>query len=205
MIKALSIQELYNPTAKVMHNVNRHSDTEMLEEWALLQKCTAQPALFRSIYNKYYEQVFRFIQRRTNDMELSADICAQVFLKAMQSLNNYKFQNVPYSSFLYRVATNEVVAHFRSQQRNRTVSIEEGGLRDIASELENNDVEEYKPLLMKALATLKDEEMQLIELRFFEKKSFKEVAEIMDLTENSAKVRSYRIIDKLKVFFKNAK
>jgi RNA polymerase sigma-70 factor, ECF subfamily len=204
MIKALSIQELYNPTAQVMHNVNRHSDAEMLQEWALLQKCTAQPALFRSIYDKYYEQVFRFIQRRTNDMELSADICAQVFLKAMQSLPKYKFQNVPYSSFLYRVAANEVVAHFRLVQRHRTVSIDDSGLRDIASEFDDSDADDHKPMLMKALTTLKEDEMQLIELRFFEKKSFKEVADIMDMTENNAKVKSYRIIDKLKTYFKNA-
>jgi len=42
--------------------------------------------------------------------------------------------------------------------------------------------------------------MQLIELRFFEKNAFLEIGEIMGITENNAKVRTYRILDKLKQF-----
>ena len=51
---------------------------------------------------------------------------------------------------------------------------------------------------------LPDAEMQMLELRFFEKKSFAEVGEIIGITENNAKVRTYRILDKLKINFKKA-
>ena len=39
-------------------------------------------------------------------------------------------------------------------------------------------------------------------MRFFEKRSFKEIAEILDITENNAKVKLYRALDKLKAIFK---
>jgi RNA polymerase sigma-70 factor (ECF subfamily) len=50
---------------------------------------------------------------------------------------------------------------------------------------------------------LDNEEMELIELRYFEKHSFKEVGEILEITENNAKVRTYRVLEKLKKLFKN--
>jgi RNA polymerase sigma-70 factor (ECF subfamily) len=47
------------------------------------------------------------------------------------------------------------------------------------------------------------EALQLIELRFFENKSFKEIAAILEVTENNAKVRTYRVLDQLKKEMKN--
>ena len=51
------------------------------------------------------------------------------------------------------------------------------------------------------LSQLKENDMQLIELRFFEKRSFREMGEILDLTENNAKVKTFRALEKLKQLF----
>jgi RNA polymerase sigma-70 factor (ECF subfamily) len=48
---------------------------------------------------------------------------------------------------------------------------------------------------------LKEKDLQLIELRFFEKRSFKEIGEILDITENNAKVKSFRALEKLKQLY----
>jgi RNA polymerase sigma-70 factor (ECF subfamily) len=45
---------------------------------------------------------------------------------------------------------------------------------------------------------LPEDELQLIEMRFFEKRAFKEIAEIMMMTENNAKVKLYRILERIK-------
>ena len=49
---------------------------------------------------------------------------------------------------------------------------------------------------------MKETDIQLIEMRFFEKRNFREIGEILDLTENNAKVKTFRAIDKLKQLFK---
>ena len=49
---------------------------------------------------------------------------------------------------------------------------------------------------------LPEDELQLIEMRFFEKRSFKEIGEILEITENNAKVKTYRILEKLKKIIK---
>jgi RNA polymerase sigma-70 factor (ECF subfamily) len=61
------------------------------------------------------------------------------------------------------------------------------------------DDEERRQELLKALSVLKPEEMMLIELRFFEKRAFAEIGAILGMTENNAKVKTYRILDKLKI------
>jgi RNA polymerase sigma-70 factor (ECF subfamily) len=58
--------------------------------------------------------------------------------------------------------------------------------------------------LLKAISHLKPNQVQLIELRFFEKRSFKEMGEILGLTENNAKVKTFRTLSKLKEVMEKA-
>ena len=55
-----------------------------------------------------------------------------------------------------------------------------------------------KKRLFDSLAKMKEKDMQLIEMRFFEKRSFREIGEILEITENNAKVKAFRAIEKLK-------
>lgn len=170
----------------------------MQEEWLEVQAAQRDPARFRPLYNRYYEPIFRFIFRRTNQEELTADICSQVFLKALQRLKSYSYKGVPFSAWLYRIASNEVAQHYRATQKNRVVSIEDSSFSDMIDELDEQNTEGLRQQLLATLDTLKDGDLQLIELRFFEQRSFREVAEITGITENNAKVRTYRILERMK-------
>jgi len=78
------------------------SNEAMQSEWLEIQEAQVSPAKFRPLYDRYYEAIFRFVYRRTADESLSADICAQVFLKALQRIQKYQFKGVPFSAWLYR-------------------------------------------------------------------------------------------------------
>jgi RNA polymerase sigma-70 factor (ECF subfamily) len=65
-------------------------------------------------------------------------------------------------------------------------------------EMDTQDNEVHLENLVKVLDTLKDTDLQLIEMRFFEQRPFKEIADILDMTESNAKVRTYRILERLK-------
>jgi len=170
----------------------------MQQEWLEVQAAQSNPARFRPLYNRYYDPIFRFIFRRTNEEELTADICSQVFLKALQRLNSYSFKGVPFSAWLYRIASNEIAQHYRASQKNRVVSMEESSFSDMIDELDERDTEGLRQQLLQTLDQLREGDLQLIELRFFEQRSFKEVAEIAGITENNAKVRTYRILERMK-------
>lgn len=175
-------------------------DTVIQTEWLEIQEAQQQPAKFRPLYDRYYKSVYEFVYRRTGDKDLSGDLCAQVFLKALEHLGNYTFKGVPFSSWLFRIASNEVAQHYRNNQKMRVVSVEETDLLTLVEELgENHEEKEQDRLkLMEVLKTLKAEDMQMILMRFFEKHSFKEIADILEISESNAKVRTYRILQRLR-------
>ncbi len=170
----------------------------MQAEWQEIQAAQRNPAHFQPLYNRYYNPIFRYIYRRTNNEELTADLCSQVFLKALQKLGGYEYKGVPFSAWLYRIASNEVAQHYRNTQKTRVVSVEDANLGDMIDELEEDNTEAQRAQLIKMLDGLNESDLQLIELRFFEQRPFKEVADIMDITESNAKVRTYRILKNLK-------
>lgn len=174
------------------------SEEAVLEEWAEIQAAQANPAMFRPLYDRYFEPIFRFIYRRTADEELAGDLCSQVFLKAMQKIDTYYFRGVPFSSWLFKIAANEVSQYYRQSQKTRVVSTEETDLSDMIDTMEEPDNEIYRLNLIKVLDTLEERDMQLIEMRFFEQRPFKEIADILGMTESNAKVKTYRILERLK-------
>lgn len=173
------------------------SAAEVQEEWLEIQAAQRNPASFQPLYERYYEPVYRFVFRRTVDGDLTADLCSQVFLKALQRLSRYENRGVPFSAWLFRIASNEVAQHFRSLKTRRTVSIDEGQLhemRDAGEEVVSWQAED----LVEALDQLRESDLLIIEMRYFEQRPFKEIADILGISESNAKMKTYRILERMK-------
>jgi RNA polymerase sigma-70 factor (ECF subfamily) len=155
---------------------------------------------FGELYERYFDQIFRFIFRRLGGLEDTAgDLTQQTFMKAMANLSKYEDRGLPFGSWLYRIAQNEVSMYFRSLKKTRTVEIEERKLKDLCEEAEltaQMSIEEQERLIS-LLNDMEQENLDLIELRFFQGLSFKEIADIYSINEPSAKMRVYRILEKL--------
>ena len=184
--------------------VNKHHKTEkdLNLELEQIKAAAKNPKHFDVLYEKYFKSIYVFIYRRTDDEELAADITSQVFLRALINIKKYKFRGLPFSSWLFRIAFNEVNMFYRKESINRIVSIEKVGMNQIVEETDEQKNEESLQKVTNALSHLKTNEVEIIELRYFEKRSFAEVGEIICITENNAKVKVYRIIDKLKKLMK---
>jgi RNA polymerase sigma-70 factor (ECF subfamily) len=157
------------------------------------------PENFRVLYERYYRSIFLFILHRVADKPATADLTSQVFFKALTNLSRYRFRGLPFSAWLYRIAVNECNDLFRREKRARYVVLEESVAENLYEEMFTADAkEELKERLPYALERLRPEELQLIELRYMENRPFREVAAILDITENNAKVKVYRVLDKLR-------
>ena len=178
------------------------SKEQIGQEEELIRAAKKDSSKFDLLYKKYYEQIFLFILRRVESEDTAADITSQVFLKALTNLSKYKEIGLPFSSWLFRIARNELYDLYKQNKIEMVVSVESKGMWEMISEIGEDEKEDYTKLYM-ALADLTSDEMEMIELRFFEKLPFKEVGEILDITENNAKVRTYRILEKLKTILKN--
>lgn len=183
-------------------NEYHQSKQEILEEENLIKAAQQNSLLFEPLYNKYYEKMVRFIYQRVDSKEEAFDITSQVFYKCMLHLKKYEFRGIPFSAWLYRIAINELNMLYRSHKVDKVLNVDAAGLNHIAADIEEEDYELKHNAIAAAIALLPDEEMHLIEMRFFEKRSFKEIGDILNITENNAKVRLYRCLDKIKMMIK---
>lgn len=181
------------------------SQSEIQAEYLLIEEAKKEPSRFGKIYERYYQQIFLFVFKRVGEDENTADICSQVFLKAMLSLKKYKFQGVPFSAWLYRIAINEINQFFRKSNAQRVISMDGQNLVEMAEEVEEDHSEANIQYLLQTLQKLSTDEVQFVELRFFEKMSFREIAAVYGITENNAKVRMYRLTNKMKKLMLNLK
>jgi len=179
----------------------QHQD-QIQEEETLIKQSQADPEAFRPLYEKYFKRIFLFVHHRVGDKDLTSDITSQVFLKALLNIKKFSFRGLPFSAWLFRIALNECNDFFRKNKRYRIVSMEEDMVEHLYEELTSETrLEDLRQRLPSILQKLSVHELQIIELRFFEQRPFKEVGDILGISETYAKVRVYRILEKMKKLF----
>lgn len=179
----------------------QYTDEQISQEERQIDAAKRDPAAFAVLYEKYFNQIFMFLLRRVETKEIADDLCSQVFLKAMNYLPKYQHRGLPFSSWLFRIARNELYSAFEKNKLVPVLSIDRTGIGAMIGDMQTDTKVDYSDLYH-VLGSLDEQEMELIELRFFEGRAFKEIGEILDITENNAKVKTYRILDKLKNRFK---
>jgi RNA polymerase sigma-70 factor (ECF subfamily) len=173
-----------------------------LAEDEQIRLAMANPDDFRPLYETYFKKVYLFVLHRVGDKDLAGDLTQQVFLNALSHLGRYQFRGFPFSAWLFRIAINQCNEFFRKTKRSRTVVLEDSMIENLFTELTaDQTLEEWENKLPAILEKLEEDELYVIELRFFEERPFKEIADILGITENNAKVRTYRILEKMKKLF----
>lgn len=165
-----------------------------------IEEAQKDPRCFEPLYKRYYERILRFVYKRMANLDDTREITSGVFIKALSNIGKYRHRGHPFSSWLYRIALNEIAQFYRDASKMRVVSIDTFGLNRLSDEAGKSG-DHAAPVLAQALQQLNEDEVLLLELRFFENKPFAEVGAILEITENNAKVRTYRVLDKLREIF----
>jgi RNA polymerase sigma-70 factor (ECF subfamily) len=168
----------------------------MVNEQEIIAKAKRSMHHFTPLYTHYHKQILLFIYQRVNTKEKASDLTSQTFLKAMNNISKYEDRGFSFGSWLYKIALNEINGYYR--KNSRVVNITDGILSTLFYEIKDEEEKTKENKLMRAIKQLKNSHFQFIEMRFFENRPFKEIAEILDITESNAKVTTYRAIDKLK-------
>lgn len=176
------------------HKTKEEIDLELQQ----IEKARNNPICFEPLYNNYFDSIYRFVYNRISSYDQAGDITSQVFLKALQHLNSYTYKGVPFSAWLFRIASNEVNQYYRNQKKCISLSIDEVHIENFITEVDDTENANKKKLIFTALSRLPRSSVDLIQMRFFEDYSFREIADISGITENNAKVKVYRILDKIK-------
>ena len=153
---------------------------------------------FKHLYNLYYERIFLFLLRRSENENIAQDLTQQTFIKAMINIEKFEFKGFPFSSWLYRIGLNELNLYYRNNKKKRAISIDSNELPELAEELPNESNPSFtNENLIKAFNFLSEAEVTLVEMKYFEKRSHQEISEILGITVANAKVKLHRIIKKM--------
>ena len=175
-----------------------HRTTEqILEEQELVAAAQKNSKDFEALYNRYYLPIFRYLYQRVQQEEEAAELTSLVFAKALFNLKKYRFKGLPFSAWLYRIASNELQAMHRKNKVRRTINLRSEHLTYLVAEESDQPDETRRAQLVKALQDLQGLDLELIEMRFFEQRSFKEIGDILGMNETNARVKTHRILKRL--------
>ena len=180
------------------------SDDEIRQEYEIVERSRRDPKAFGELYEKYFDRIYYYLLRQTDDEETAGDLCSQTFVNALNHLSRYEFRGLPFSAWLYRIAANEVNKYYRKKKGKKVFSIEELRVRELVERTGTETQDWDEEMIQRILSYLKDlpiDMLQVLQLRFFEDKDFKEIAFILEMTESGAKMRTYRALDMLRRHF----
>lgn len=172
---------------------------------ALVQAAQAGgAAAFGELYERYRDAIYRFCLARTGTSHDAEDLTADVFVKALRSLDAYQDRGLPFAAFLYRIARNAAID--RSRTLRQPVSfdglvVEPAATQNVEAEA-NLAVE--KSILLTALTHLKPEHRDVITLRFIEGYAALEVAQMLGKTEGAIRTLQHRALERLRKEFDSA-
>ena len=153
---------------------------------------------FEPLYLRYYERICRYIFHRVESKDIAFELASNVFYNALSKLSTYKSKGYPFSAWLYRIAFNEVQQHYRKNKTQAILSISTSGISEIIDTIPEKLFAIDDEQLFSALESLKEDEIEIVNMRFFENRSFKEIADILEMGESACKMKVYRILEKLK-------
>ncbi len=172
---------------------------EISKEKELIKRAKKDPEAFGEIFEEYYEPIFGYVLKRTGNVHVSQDIVSETFFKALDRLWQFRWRNISISSWLYRIATNELSQYFRKNKKIRysIESLLEKGSMDFQGEinLEEEIMDQEKELEMAQewkiakgiIDSLPEKYQDVLFLRYFEDKKISEIAEILHKKEGTIK------------------
>ena len=176
------------------------SNSEMWDEDQILVSAARQDTEAAGrLFDKYYSEILGYIYHCSFDGTVAEDLTSNVFLSAFRHLGRYKWRQVPFQAWLYRIATNEVRMHWRRQKRINAVSLQPDDDEYAAGPSAGDSLEaaeEYR-LLYRALLELRMKYRTVIILRYFEDKAIAEICEITATKEGTVKSQLHRGLARL--------
>ncbi|MDB5188501.1 MAG: subfamily polymerase sigma factor, polymerase sigma-70 factor, subfamily [Candidatus Nomurabacteria bacterium] len=173
-------------------------DTGQLSDEAIVIECKKDSEYFALLVDRYVPKLTRYIRRRSlatsDDIE---DLLQNIFIKVYRNLNDYD-TTLLFSSWIYRIAHNEMIDWYRREKRRATLSLDDDA-QDIVTKLMSDDDlttrfsnEEQKKYIINTLNGLDEKYKEILLLRFFEEKSYEEIADILKIPAGTVAVRINR-------------
>jgi len=159
-------------------------------------------AAFGLLYDYYVPKIYRFVFLKTGNKAEAEDLVHEVFLSAWQNVYRYRHQGFPFSSWLYQIARNAVIDHYRTSKKNLPIEeVDEELVKVNALYQEKLDFDLELEKLKKNISLLKPEYQDVLIMRFIEDLSQEEIAAAMNKSEGAVRLIQHRALKELKAAY----
>lgn len=175
------------------HNYKKSRMPLPNERQLVLQAQDGNSEAFGQLYDAYMERIYRFVYFRVEDQQTAEDITSQVFLKAWNNLDRFSFSRTPYLAWLYTIAHNAVIDHYRTRKVTTALDDVQLSQQDHAEAVENEiDQTSEMKLVKEALQLLTDDQQKVLTLKFIEGMSNHEIASHLGKREGAIRALQMR-------------
>ena len=174
------------------------SAKQLQAERRLVESSQRDPRRFAKIYDRYFDRIYAFALTRTGNRAAAEDLTADTFRQAFENLSRFQWRGVPFSAWLFRIASNAASDYYQRASREQELpqTVDQG---DVS--WENRLIEvETRTQLFDLVRRLPKDQRRVIEMRFGEELSINEVAKAMGRSDGAVKALQHRAMETLRAW-----
>ena len=169
------------------------------DEAALLERAQRnEQAAIGELYDRYSAKIYSYILYRVGDTALAEDLTTSVFIKVLDAIRSQRSWQLSFSGWLYRIAHNAVIDHYRRAQKRETLPLDERLVATGEDPVSRAEKSIQYEAVCAAMHELTEEQQAVIQLKFFEGLSNLEVARALGKTEGAIKSLQFRALGALR-------
>ncbi len=157
-------------------------------ERRLIEAAQQDPSRFAALYEIHFERVYAYVSRRVGNREAAEDVTSEVFHHALANLPRFEWRGAPFGAWLMRIAANAIADRWRRRSREQTDALAD----DPASAEPSPEEIEIRAQLFRLVQELPVEQRKVVQMRFAEEKSIREIAQALGRTEGAVKQLQFR-------------
>jgi RNA polymerase sigma-70 factor (ECF subfamily) len=163
------------------------------DEKTLIEAAQTDPGRFGELYELNFDRVYAYIARRVRDRAEAQDLTSEVFHQALANLRRFEWRGAPFAAWLYRIAANAIADRARRLERER-------GIPESDTERAVDPAEETDPLsrIFALVRDLPADQRRVVEMRFVDQKSIREIAQELGRSEGAIKQLQFRGLETLR-------
>jgi RNA polymerase sigma-70 factor (ECF subfamily) len=170
------------------------------DERLLIEAAQQDPSRFAVLYENNFHRVYAYVARRVQDRGEVEDITAEVFHTALANLGRFQWRGVPFAAWLLRIAANALADRWKNDRKGgNTQALSDDAWPEIEPGTDA-DVERHA-MLFQLVERLPQDQQLVVQRRFVEQKSVREIADELGRTEGAIKQLQFRALETLRKEF----
>jgi RNA polymerase sigma-70 factor (ECF subfamily) len=158
-----------------------------------------KPISLDQAFERYYLSIFRYFRYRGSDADTANDLASSTFERALRAINHYDARKSQIQTWLFAIARNVAINHWKSESIRFSVPLDDElpdaddpPLEDVMLSVES------KEQILTALQSLETRAREIIALKFSGSLTNRQIAELVNLTEQNVAVILYRSLSKMR-------